>query len=127
MKRHRNNTTTFVKIECHLHGQKYRSFFLNPDHSVVLADIDDFTVTISLIVLPIIFFSDSAWYYLTPYQNLIRLNLIFMIRKIGKKNVHEGPPPLPPPSPPEPSLCPILEPRWFVGSEKFFDRKMSQG
>ena len=41
----------FVKIEFHLHGYKNRSTFQNPDHSVVLVDIDDVTVTSSLIVL----------------------------------------------------------------------------
>ena len=48
----------FVKIECHLHSQKNRKTFQNPDHSVVLADIDDITVMLSLIVLSIIFFHE---------------------------------------------------------------------
>ena len=43
----------------------------NPDHSVVLADIDDVIVMLSLIVLSIIFFTNSSWYYFTPYQNLL--------------------------------------------------------
>ena len=80
----------FVKIECHLHGKKNRSIFQIPYHSIVLADIDDVTVTLSLIVLSRIFFTNSPWYYLTPYQNLLRLNVIFMVRKIGKKKSGVG-------------------------------------
>ena len=103
----------FAKIECHLHGKKNRSTFQNPDHPVVLADIDDVTVTLSLIVLSRTFFTNSPWYYLTPHQNLLRLNVIFMVRKIGKKEVQGGgchPPPAP-------SLCLILEPRRLARSE----------
>ena len=73
----------FVKIECHLHGNKNRSTFQNLYHSIVLAYIDDATVTLSLILLLRIFFTNSPWYHLTPYQNLLKLNDIFMVRKIG--------------------------------------------
>ena len=48
----------FVKIECHLHGKKNKSTFQNPDHSLVLADIDDVTLTFSLIVLSKVFFHE---------------------------------------------------------------------
>ena len=44
---------------------------------------DDVTVTLSLIVLSLTFFTNSPLYYLTPYQKLLRLNVIFMVRKIG--------------------------------------------
>ena len=68
------------------------------------------------------FFTTSPWYYLTPYQNLLRLNVIFMVRKIGKKESRgDGC------HPPEPSFCLILEPKWLVRSEKFFHGQMPQG
>ena len=35
-----------------------RSTFQNPDHSIVLVDIDDVTVALSLIALSIIFFHE---------------------------------------------------------------------
>ena len=47
-------------------------------------------------------------YYLTPYQNLLRLNVIFMVRKIGQLLFSRGGG-LPPPAL---SLCLILGPRW---------------
>ena len=52
--------------------------------------VDDVTVTLSLVVVSGIFFSNSPLYYLTPYQNLLRLNVIFMVIKIGKEKVHGG-------------------------------------
>ena len=44
--------------------------------------IDDVTVMLSLIVLSWIFFANSPLYYLTSFQNLLRLNFIFMVRKM---------------------------------------------
>ena len=55
----------FVKIEC--------------------ADIDDVSVVddvFNRIVKN--FLTNLPWYYLTPYQNLLRLNVIFMVRNIGQ-------------------------------------------
>ena len=50
---------------------------------------DDVTVTLYLIVLSgPFFFTKLTCYFLTPYQDLLRLNVIFMVRKIGKKKVH---------------------------------------
>ena len=62
---------------------------------VIVPQFDDVTVMLSLIILSRIFFTNSPWYYLTPCQNLLRLNVIFMVRKIGKKEVHGGWLPLP--------------------------------
>ena len=80
----------FVKIECHLHGKKNRSTFQNPDHSVVLADIDDVTVTLTLIVFSrIVFQLTLVLSYSTA--KLLRLNVIFMVRKIGtEKSIGGG-------------------------------------
>ena len=47
------------------------------------------------------FFTNSPLYYLTPYQKLLRLNVIFMVRKIEKKSI--GGCLLPPP--PQHSPC----------------------
>ena len=41
-------------------------------------------MTMSLIELPWMFFTNLPWYYLTPCQNLSRLNVTFMVRKIGQ-------------------------------------------
>ena len=30
------------------------------------------------------YFTNSPWYYLTPYQNLLRLNITFMVKTIGQ-------------------------------------------
>ena len=111
----------FVKIETnesHLHGQKNRSTFkilTIPSFWLIL--MMSLTVTLSLIVLSRIFFMNSPWYYLTPCQNLLKLNVVFMVRKVGKKKSMGGC------HPPAPSLCLILEPRWLVRSEKLFDGK----
>ena len=64
---------------------------------------DDVTVMLSL---------SSPCYYLTSYRNLLRLNVILMVRIIGQLLLIGG---LPPPAP---SLCFILEPRYF-----FMDRR----
>ena len=57
---------------------------------------DNFTVTLSLIVLSWIFFTNLPLYYPTSHQNLLRLNVIFMVRKIGKKDYGLWLPPPPP-------------------------------
>ena len=36
------------------------------------------------------FFTNSRWYYLTSYQNLSKLNVIFMVRKIGQLLLNGG-------------------------------------
>ena len=45
--------------------------------------IDDLVVVFDCIVMNI-YFTDSPWYYLTPCQHLLRLNVIFMVRKIDQ-------------------------------------------
>ena len=70
----------------------------------------DVTVTLSLIVLSRIFFTNSSWYYFTSCQSLLRLSVIFMVKKIGQLLLKGGR--VPPPQ--APSLCLILEPRWQV-------------
>ena len=59
---------------------------------------DDVTVTLPSVVLSGIFVTNSALYFLTPYQNLLRLNVIFMVRKIGQLLPNGGWAWLPPPS-----------------------------
>ena len=44
------------------------------------------------------FFTSSPWYYLTSCQNLLRLNVIFIVREIGELLLNEGWLPPPPPS-----------------------------
>ena len=51
---------------------------------------DDITVTLSLAVLSGILFTNSPLYYLTAYLNLLRLNVIFMVRKIGQLLLDRG-------------------------------------
>ena len=67
------------------------------------------------------FFTNSPWYYLTPYQNLLKSNVILMVRKIGqillKRGGRDGGGN---DSPQAPSLCTILGPRRQVRSENFF-------
>ena len=93
------STQKFVEIECHLHGYKNRSTFQNSDHAVVLADIDDVTMTLSLIVLSRILFHEFTLVLSYSIPKLLRLNVIFMVRNIGKKKVHgRGGLPPPPPS-----------------------------
>ena len=52
--------------------------------------LDDITVTLSLILLSWFFFANSPWYYLTPYQNLLRSDVIFMVRKVGQPLLSGG-------------------------------------
>ena len=50
-------------------------------------------MTLSLVVLSYFSFTNSPWYYLTPYRNLLRLNVIFMVRKEVKSPWSDYPPP----------------------------------
>ena len=70
------------------------------------------------------FFANSPWYYLTSCQNLLRLNVFFMVREIGQLLLNGGGGGgLPPPAP---SLCLILESGRQVRSEIFFHGQMSK-
>ena len=79
----------FVKIECHLHGWKNRSTFQNPYRLAFWLIFDDVNCDVVFNCIVMNFFANLPWYYLIPYQNLLRLNIIFMVRKIGKK-AHGG-------------------------------------
>ena len=68
---------------------------------------DDVTVRLSLIVLSRSFLRNLPWYCFTSCQNLLRLNVIFMIRKGSQLLLNGGGCC----HPPAPSLCLILEPR----------------
>ena len=88
---------------------------------------DDVTVTLCLIVLSWNFFANSPWYYLTSYQNLLRLNVIFMVRKIDQPLLNGGGGGrgwLPPPStlPLSNFRAKAVGPIW-----KIFHGQMSQG
>ena len=73
---------------------------------------DDVIVMLSLnCIVMSYFFTNSPSHDLTPNQKLLRLNVIFMVRKIGKK-VHANSP--------APFICLILERRQKVRSENFF-------
>ena len=69
------------------------------------------------------FFANSPWYYLTPYQNLLRLNVVVMVINISKKKSKGGGGG----GGKVASTIPLSNIRQLVQSEKFFDGKMSQG
>ena len=86
-------------------GHKMGEIIIVPSFQLKL---DDVTVTLSLIVLSSNFFGDVSWYDLTPNQTLLRLNVIFMVRKMGQFLLNWGGGG----APPALSLCLILGPRW---------------
>ena len=68
-------------------GQKWIKMLIVPSFSLTF---DDVTVTLSFIVLSRIFFTNSSWYYLTSCQNLLRLNVTSMAKKIGQLLLNGG-------------------------------------
>ena len=69
-----------------LFGQKWGKILIVPSFQL---KFDDVTVTLSLNVLSRYFYKLTLILF-TSYQNLLRLNVIFMVRKIGQLLLNGG-------------------------------------
>ena len=111
VKRHRGNATVsnfgLLLVVYYGFWQKWVKILIVP---LFWLKFDDATVALSLIVFHEFFLYKLTLYYLTSYRNLLRLNVIFTVRKIGQILLNEKGVE-PPPDPRSNLFCLILRPR----------------